>query len=232
MLETNRKQMKNKPLFLLVALLLCFVTNSQTNVIIKTGIGIQGGVTQFNILTDNFDTSSGLGFVGGFSATGDIPHKWYNVSFGLQFFQNNLEISARETQSSDTTEMLDYQLQGVQGTFLFHIKIADNFFTLVVGPQIQFNSELELDNETQETFFINGYDNLNAGDISDITKLNANGVIGLSGGIGPIRLRVHYTYGFTNILNNLNDQDLNTSGGESRFNGNQSIISATALFTF
>ena len=212
-----------------------FVTNAQSKVIIKNGFGIHAGVTQFNIFTDNFETTASAGFIGGFAATADIPHKWYNVSFGLQFFQNNLEISgSRIINNLMTTNIaiqdIEYRLQGVQGTFLFHIKLAGPFLTFDIGPQLQFNGELEVNDDMPENLFLDNIGVLRAEDISDITRFNANGVAGFSGGIGPVRLRVHYTYGFTNILNRLNDADFND--GRTSFSGNQSIITASVLFTF
>ena len=63
---------------------------------IKNGIGLQGGITQYDILTDNFETKSGnSGFIGGMAASVDIPHKWYNVSYNIQFSQNHVEILGR-----------------------------------------------------------------------------------------------------------------------------------------
>ncbi|AXT18612.1 hypothetical protein D7030_06785 [Flavobacteriaceae bacterium AU392] len=225
--------MKNKHYALLVAFMLCFVTNNHSQVVvIKNGIGIHGGVTQFNILTDNFETTSATGFVGGFSATGNIPHKRYNVSFGLQFFQNNIDISGRTAVDIIENQNIEYNLKGVQATFMFHIKLASNFFTLDIGPQLQFNDKLELSNDNQSNLILNGYNALTAGDITDVSMFNANGIAGFTGGIGAFKLRAHYTYGFTNILNKLNDENLNTTGGDSDFKGNQSIITVSAMFTF
>jgi len=64
--------MKYNRLFLLVALSLCFVTKSfsqKGNFRISNGIGIIGGITQFDIDTDNFNTKSSNGFIGGLMAT-------------------------------------------------------------------------------------------------------------------------------------------------------------------
>ena len=73
--------MKFKHPFLLVALTACFVTNISAQAYkIKNGIAIQGGITQFDISTDNFVTKKGNGFIGGMAATVDLPHKWYTVS--------------------------------------------------------------------------------------------------------------------------------------------------------
>jgi len=226
--------MKNKCLLLLVALTVCFVTKiyAQRNVVIKNGIGIHAGVTQFDILTDNFETSASTGFVGGFSATGGLPHKFYNVSFGLQFFQNNVDISGRTMVDIVENQDIEYNLKGVQATFMFHIKLGTEHLTFDIGPQIQFNSELELNDDNQEDLFVNGYDALRAADITNVSMFNANAITGITGGFAAFKLRAHYTYGFTNLLNNLNDENLNTAGGDSGFTENQSIITVSLLFTF
>ena len=54
--------MKKIQLCLLVATMLCFVTKSfsqRKNYDIKNGFGIFGGLTQFDIITDNFETTKG-----------------------------------------------------------------------------------------------------------------------------------------------------------------------------
>ena len=68
--------MKIKLPIVLVALCLCFVTVSYAqkgSYKIRNGIALQGGVTQFDIQTDNFVTKKGNGFIGGMVATVDLP---------------------------------------------------------------------------------------------------------------------------------------------------------------
>ena len=77
---------------LLVVISMAFVTLSfaqHKRYAIKNGIGLQGGVTQFDIITDNFVTKKNNGFIGGLSASVDIPHKWYNVSYNILLSENN-----------------------------------------------------------------------------------------------------------------------------------------------
>jgi hypothetical protein len=70
-----------------------------------------------------------------------------------------------------------------------------------------------------------------AEDLSNISNFNANGVIGASAGIGNFKLRAAYSYGFTNILGKLNDQDFNLNNAD-RFEGNQSMVSFALMITF
>ncbi len=225
--------MKNKQLTLLVLLTILFVTTIQAqpqNYNIRNGFSIGGGLTQFNIKTDNFVTTKGNGFIASLAATVDIPHRWYTVSYGMQISQNTLEISGRMNQGTAGNEMIEYKLMAAQLGFLFHGKIIGSHFTIDAGPQLQYNGELDLKNSQQESYYINGYDNLSATDISDISKFNVNGAVGLTAGIGPLKLRAHYIYGFLNMLDKLNDANLDS--GNSSFKGNPETLLFTAMFTF
>lgn len=229
----TQRTMKFRLPFLLVALTICFVTFSEAQSYkIKNGIAIQGGLTQFDINTENFTTKKGNGFIGGMAATVDLPHKWYTVSYGMLLSENNLEISGRMTDDVVGNEMIEYKMMTVQIGFLFHAKIINENLTLDIGPQLQYNGKLELKDSENESYFINGYDSLMATDITDISQFNANGVVGVTTGFGAFRLRVQYGYGFTNIFNKLNNSNLNVGVGESKFKGNQELLSLTAMITF
>ncbi|NNE32337.1 MAG: outer membrane beta-barrel protein [Winogradskyella sp.] len=223
-----------KPIpYLLVAICIVFVTNSYAQhrrYAIKNGVGIFGGITQFNINTDNFDTKASTGYIGGLTATVDIPHKWYNVSYNIQLSENNIDINAEDSSTSNK-EYVDYKMLTAQVALLFHIKLISNIVTFDVGPMLQYNGELELKDDSKEGLFISGYDNLFTEDISDISKFNANGVVGITTGYGNFKLRAQYIYGFTNILEKLNDKELSSSTPQ-KFKGNQSLLAFTAIITF
>lgn len=227
--------MKNKHI-VLVVVLLGFVTLSfsqrRGNIKITNGIGVFGGLTQFDIATDNFETKAGNGWIGGFTATVDLPHRWYAVSYSMQLSENNLEISGRQLPISTTSEMIEYKLMTVQAAFLFHLKIVKNNITLDAGPMLQYNSKLELKDRTQENYIIDGYSALMANEISDISKFNVNGAIGATAGFDHFKIRAQYIYGFTNIFNKLNDQDLNTTPSNEKFKGNQQMIALSAMILF
>ena len=225
--------MKKTKYHLLVVICIAFVTVGYAqpqNYNIKNGIGLQGGITQFDIITDNFETKSSSGFTGGMSASVDIPHRWYNVSYNIQLSENNIDINASPFESL-IEEYVEYKMFTANISFLFHIKLISNNLTLDVGPMLQYNSELELKNDSKKGYLIKGYNNLLTEDIRDISKFNANGAIGLSLGVRRLLLRAQYVYGFTNILGGLNNQDLNI-GNNDKFKGNQSLLAFTAMITF
>lgn len=57
-------------------------------------------------------------------------------------------------------------------------------------------------------------------------------LLGVSFGFERFKLKAHYIYGFLNTFDKLNDQNLNTTGGESNFKGNQNMIVLGAMFLF
>ncbi|MDG1730493.1 MAG: hypothetical protein P8K68_13155 [Algibacter sp.] len=227
--------MKKIQLYLLVALSICFVTKSfsqKGQYDIVNGIGIFGGITKVNLITDNFVTTEGDGFIGGFSATVDIPFRWYNMSYGLHLSESTVSILGRPTEFSTTNEFVDYKLFAAQLALMMHVKLAGSYVTLDVGPMLQYNSRLEFEDNAQEDYFINNYDNLLATDISNISQFNLNGAVGITAGFKFVKLRAHYIYGATNILKKLESEDIDTSGGDSRFKGNMSMLLFGAMVSF
>ncbi|WP_435413781.1 outer membrane beta-barrel protein [Psychroserpens mesophilus] len=222
----------NKLLNLLVAFLLLFVTNifaQRPNYDIKNYIGIYGGITQFDIVTDNFSTEKQNGFIAGLTAIVDIEHKWYDLSYGIQFTQNNLGIEGRSNTTGET-KMLNYKVSAAQLAVLLHAKIVRQNLTLDFGPVFQANGFLELNDDTFDDYFINGFDDneLTAKGIRDISKFNVNGAIGVTAGFKHFRIRAQYQYGFTNMLNKLNDLEVE----DTKFKGNHSQLNLTALVLF
>ncbi|WP_242120054.1 hypothetical protein [Aestuariivivens sediminicola] len=220
---------------LLVVGLLVFVTKSfaqHKTYNITNGIGVFGALTQFDIETDNFITKQDNGFLFGASATVDIPHRWYNMSYGMQLSENYINIEGRATSSGQGQELIKYKLFAAQLALLGHIKLIGSHLTIDAGPMIQYNGKLELENDDQKDYFITNYDNLKAEDISSISQFNFNGLIGASIGYGFFRLKAQYIYGFTNMLKKLEDQNLDTTGGDDRFKGNQSMLVFGAMISF
>ena len=226
--------MKKTKHFLLVAICMAFVTigyAQHQRYSIKNGIGLQGGITKFDILTDNFETKTNSGFIGGLAASVDIPHRWYNVSYNIQLSENNIDINAVNPVTS-IEEYIEYKMFTAQISFLFHIKLISNNVTLDIGPMLQYNSELELKDDSKEGYIITNYNTLLTEDITKISQFNANGAVGLSAGFGSFLLRAQYVYGFTNILGKLNDQDLSVGNNNEKFKGNQSLLAFTVIITF
>jgi hypothetical protein len=231
----TRTIMQKRQLILLVALSICFVTVSfsQHNTYrIQNGFGIYGGITQYDILTDNFTTKKDNGWQVGASATVDIPHKWYNVSYSIQLSENHVGIAARPVLLSPNEAFVDYKIFTAQIALMMHVKLIQSFLTIDVGPMIQYNSDMEMKDKAYENYIVDTYTNLTAKDIKDITNFNVDGAIGASAGFGFFRLKAQYIYGFTNMLNKLNDSNLDLTGNDKKIKGNQSMFAFTAMITF
>ncbi len=150
----------------------------------------------------------------------------------MQLSQNNFGVSARPTLLSAGEEFIGYKLLAVQIALMGHLKIIENYLTIDIGPMIQYNGNLELNDSNKESYYINNYTNVSAKDIVDISNFNINGAIGASSGYKFIKLKAQYIYGITNMFKNLNKQDLDTVGSESMFKGNQSMLVFGALISF
>lgn len=222
--------MKTTKNTLLVVICIGFVTicyGQHRRYQIRNGVGVQGGITQNNILTDNFETQASSGFTGGLTAWVDIPHKWYNVSYNISLSESNFDISARSPLNS-MAEFVEYKLLMAQLSLLLHAKVLGNNLTFDVGPMLQYGGELELKDDEKEDYIITNYNNLLASDVAEISRFNINGVVGLTAGFGRFAIKAHYVYGFTNILNKLNEQGLDSAPNNSKFKGNQSMLLFTA----
>ena len=228
--------MQNREFKLLVALFIAFVTISfgqPKNYNIVNGFGVHGGITKLDIITDNFKTQSNTGWMGGMSATVDIPHRWYNVSYSIQFSENNVDIFGRSGTVITTGEPIKYRMYTAQAALLAHIKLIGSNFTLDAGPMLQYNSELELDDKQQADYILTNYNNLRAEDITGINQFNIDGTVGLTIGYDSFKIKAQYIYGFTNTLNKLNGKNLDTTGSEeANFKGNQSLLAFTLMFSF
>ncbi|MFD1062600.1 hypothetical protein ACFQ1Q_05020 [Winogradskyella litorisediminis] len=195
---------------------------------IQNGIGLYGGLTSFDIDTDDFATERQNGWLAGMAATVDLPHRWYDVSYNIQLSENQLGIAAIPIGGSQA-EMIDYKLFTAQVALIGHLKVIKNYITIDAGPQLQYNSNLDLQDDTKENFLVDGYNTITAKDISEISRFNVNATVGATFGVEQFKLRAQYIYGFTNILGKLNDKNLSEN---SDFKGNQSMLVFSAGFFF
>ena len=85
-------------------------------------------------------------------------------------------------------------------------------------------------NSADETKTINGT-LLKANDILDVSKINGNAYLGVSGGGKVVRALIFYEYGFTNVFGNLNSQDgLTSLNGNKTFKGNIGSLNGQIIF--
>lgn len=185
-------------------------------------IGISGGVNQSILFGTNFTTKPGNGFAGGLSVRGNYYDNWSMV-YGMQFFVNKFSLESTLKQD------IDYSLSGVQVRLLLSYNIIQDHLSFDFGPVLQVNGKMAI-KSADETKTIGGT-LLKANDILDISKINGNAYVGISGGGKVVRAVIFYEYGFTNVFNKLNGQDgLTLLNGNKSFKGNIGTISGQIIF--
>ena len=221
--------MNFKASLLLVAINLLFVTTTNAQGYrVQNGLGFYGGLTNYNIETSDFTTSNQNGWLIGAAAVVDLEHKWYNVSYNIQLAQNKLDISAFAVGTSQD-EFVNHKLFTTQIALLGHLKLIGKNLTIDAGPMIQYNGDLDIEDSSKENYIVSGYNTLTLKDLSEVSRFNVNGAIGVSAGFDRVSLRAQYIYGFTNMLNKLNKQNF---AENSYFQGNQSMLVFSAMVTF
>jgi len=189
-------------------------------------IGISAGVSRSTLFTSNFDSKPAIGFAGGLSVRGNYYNNW-SMIFGMQFFINNfsLETTTPTFAQKDTK----FSVSGAQVRLLLSYNVVKDHVSFDFGPVLQINGEMSV-KEEDENNIINGT-LLQAKQISDISKINGNFYAGFSAGNKVVRAVVFYEYGFTNILNKLNNEDsLILLNNNDKFKGNIGTISGQIIF--
>lgn len=212
---------------LFVTLLILFTQEaiSQRNYDGSNFLGITGGYTMFDIMTSDFNTKQGGGFLGGFSTRGAFRNN-FDLIFGLNYFTNNVEIFGAA--SPTETQYIDYNLQGVQLYVLGSFNIIENHLSIEFGPILNISSKLNLKTEQFEDYILDGYTTLEAKDIQDTAPVNFHLQGGITGGVRNFRVSAQYQYGVTNMLGKLNKNDLEYDN----FKGNSSLILLAGTFYF
>ena len=190
-------------------------------------IGIQGGVSSFNILTDNFNTTPQTGFTGGFSVRGGIMNS-FDMVYGIDFYSQKFGIDARETILSNTSEV-DMSMLAVQVKLLGSLVLIHKHLSLELGPALQLNSKLNYD-DRNENYIIDGYNTLQINDIEEVSTINFNVIAGATAGFEHFRVFARYQYGVNNFFKPLNDETLENNGEE--FKGNISMLEAGLTIYF
>ncbi|MBT0607137.1 PorT family protein [Aequorivita echinoideorum] len=187
-------------------------------------LGITGGLTFFDINTDDFVTSQSTGFMAGFSARGAFRND-FDLIYGLTVQNSQVSIQASNAAS---TQFVDYSLLGAQIHFMGSYNIVVKHLSIEFGPVLNVNGKLNLEQEQFEDYVITGYNELRAQDILDISKIDFRVAAGITAGFEHFRISGQYQYGVTNMLNNLNEQNLEIND----FKGNSSTLIVSGVIYF
>lgn len=213
------KKDKMKKLALLFALFYISISIAQYGHRDSNRIGISGGITSLDLLSDQFNAKPGQGWIAGLSLRGNYYNNWQMV-YGMNFTDSNFSLE------SVSGKEIDYKLSAVQVYLVGSYMLIENHLTLEIGPVLQINGKLKID-EQEETLYLKDSPGLMAKDLTKINQINGNIMAGVTAGVKRFRVNVNYQYGFTNILNNLNKKDdLTIRNGNQRFRGNVGMLSA------
>lgn len=189
-------------------------------------LGILGGVTLFNIKTDDLVTKQYSGVTAGFTTRGAFRNN-FDLVYGISFQSASVGIEGSNILGKDT-QSINYTLQGAQISFLGSYNIIVKHLSIEFGPVFNINGKLKLDNEKYKNYILSGYDTITAEDIQEISTFNVQVAGGLTAGFEHIRIFGQYQYGVTNMLGKLNDKELENKN----FKGNSSTIIVGAVIYF
>ena len=212
----------------LTALVILFSAFSFSQYQNKDGnrIGITAGISQSSLFTDNFNAKPGIGYNGGLSVRGNYYNNW-SMIFGMQFFQNTFSLES--TSLTTSLKETEFNFNGAQVRLLLSYNVVKDHVSLDFGPVLQVNGNLTT-KSTDDNNILTGT-TLKASQIEEISKFNGNVYVGVSAGNRRLRAVFYYQYGFTNLLNNLNNNDaLRVQNGNKDFKGNVGTVSAQILF--
>ena len=182
-------------------------------------IGINGGVNQFTLMTDDFKTAPGVGWQAGLSMRGNFYND-FDMVYGIQFSENNFTVETLTPASAQ--EDVKYTIPSAQISLLVSYKFIENHLSVEFGPMLQVSGKMKIDESDEENTVV-GTD-LAAGDISETSRFNLFPTVGITAGIKHLRLNVMYQYGMTNLLGALNKEDLGVN-----FKGNAGILSGSLI---
>lgn len=216
--------MKKIP-FLLVFFLAINSLFAQHNYNEYNRFGITANLTQFNIITDNFNAKAQTGFLGGFQTRGSFYNN-FDLVLGLNITSNKLGVEVLNPLTVSIEEA-KYDLLAVQLNLLLSYKLIGENLTFELGPVLMYNNKMELTDSSMENYTVNGLNTVTAEQLQDISQFNFNAAVGLTGGFEHFRLQVQYQYGINNILNKLNKQNLVTT---EDFKGHLSLLMGGVTF--
>jgi hypothetical protein len=187
-------------------------------------IGIQARYAVLDIETSDFEIAGDTGFMAGLTTRGRLYNN-FGMIYWIDFVSLSTNVQGRAL-GNVSFEDMQYTVIGAQLNLLLSYNILEQNLAIEAGPALMVNSKMTLKNQGQEDNIVKGYASLKATDIEEISRINPFVVVALTGGFERIRFTVQYQYGFTNILGNLNSQDLqDVDRTVPDFKGSSSIIS-------
>lgn len=218
--------MSLKNLFIITVLVLSFQQlTAQRNFDEYNRLGVNGGLTIFDINTSDFTTKQGQGFTAGFTTRGSFRND-FDLVYGINFTQSNIEILGNNLTES---QYIKYSILAAQVNFLGSYNLIEHHLSIEFGPVLNVNGKMKLKDEAYENYILDGYTTVRAQDIEDISTFNFRVMGGVTAGFKSFRVLAQYQYGLTNMLNNLNDKDI-TEIEDVKGNSSTIVLGAVLYF--
>lgn len=195
------------------------ITFSQRNFKEFNIIGISGGITLYDITTNDLDTKRGESLMFGLQMRGNVYNN-FDMLYGIAFYDTKIGIAGSSLGPLGNPKFINYTMQSAQISILWGYKIIKNHLSIEGGPILNVNGKLTLKDTQFKNDVLDGYTTLRAIDIEDVSKANFHAAIGMTAGFRNFRIFTQYQYGVTNVLNKLNSQNLENSS----FKGNSSLL--------
>ena len=217
-------------LIVTLSLLLFQISFAQRNYEGYNKLGINGGITLFDINTSDLITKQGTGFMAGFTSRGSFRNR-FDLIYGMTFMSNSIEVlghSENGVTGGFDRQFIDFIIPSAQLNFWGSYNIVRHHLSLEFGPILNVNGKMKLDNDQYKAYTVDGYETILAEDIQDISKINFHFMGGLTAGIENFRISGQYHYGITNVLNKLSD-----SNNENKsFKGHSATIAVAVIAYF
>ena len=189
-------------------------------------LGIQGGVTFFDIQTDDLVTTQKTGFTAGFTTRGAFRND-FDLIYGISFQGAAVGVEGSDPLGTDK-QNIGYTIQGAQINFLGSYNLVVKHLSIEFGPIFDINGKMKLDNDRYEDYILTGYSTITAKDIQEISRFNVRLAGGVTAGLEHFRISGQYQYGVTNMLAKLNEKGLENKD----FKGHSSTIVVAAVIYF
>ncbi len=187
-------------------------------------LGFNGGITFFDIQTDDLVTKQQLGFIAGFTTRGGFRND-FDLIYGLNFQSSSIGV---EGSLGADTQNIDYTIQGAQINFMGSYNIVVKHLSIEFGPIFDINGKMKLDNDKYEDYILSGYSTIMLKIYRKFLEFNVRLAGGLTAGLEHFRISAQYQYGVTNMLGKLNDKGLENKD----FKGNSSTIVVMRCYLF
>ncbi|NMH28414.1 outer membrane beta-barrel protein [Flavobacterium silvaticum] len=207
-------------LILPIVALFSFNAFSQMDYKDSNRIGIFGGITSFDLQTNDFTNKSGIGWTVGAGIRGNFYND-FDMIYTIGFFESKFSAPIAPVAGFPTQET-DFKIQGVQIALMPSYNIVYNHLSIEAGPVFQANSKLGYKKDFENYYMDKLPYTLN--DMEKVNSFNFLGAVGFTAGIRELRASFRYMYGFSNFLGKIDQPGANFKSHPSTLVGTLTVF--------